>query len=92
MSSTECSSSPCVRRGHEASHSPTDPVYDKSFFVPPTLSIDIYAGRDDNKNNLLGLCGRFLMRCVYPFIAVDTLIIVAEEQTSPGFSDDYQNL
>ena len=32
------------------------------------------------------------MRCVYPFIAVDTLVIVAQELTYPGCNDEYQHL
>jgi hypothetical protein len=51
-----------------------------------------YAGSDDDKTDPLRPCGRFLMRCVYPFIAVDTLVVVAQEQISPGYSDEYQYL
>ncbi|KAI9431818.1 hypothetical protein H4582DRAFT_2062416 [Lactarius indigo] len=46
---------------------------------------------DDDKNPFAD-CGRFLMRCVYPFIVVDTLVVVAQELTSPGCTDKYEYL
>ncbi|KAI9435703.1 hypothetical protein H4582DRAFT_2079310 [Lactarius indigo] len=46
---------------------------------------------DDDKNPFAD-CGRFLMRCVYPFIVVDTLVVVAQELTSLGCTDKYEYL
>lgn len=49
----------------------------------------IRANSKPGKIPAIEACGRFLLRCVHPFVAADTLMIVAREQVSPGSSRKY---
>ncbi|KAH9039662.1 hypothetical protein EDB85DRAFT_2141166 [Lactarius pseudohatsudake] len=92
MSSTDRSSSPYTRRDRgqedrEMSQNPSSrPSEEPS---KPSKKKKTRKKSDDEMTPFVE-CGRFLMRCVYPFMVVDTLIIVAQEQTSPGCADKYE--
>ncbi|KAH9024767.1 hypothetical protein EDB85DRAFT_1894198 [Lactarius pseudohatsudake] len=94
MSSTDRSSSPYTRRDRrqedrEMSQNPSSrPSEEPS---KPSKKKKTRKKSDDEMTPFVE-CGRFLMRCVYPFMVVDTLIIVAQEQTSPGCADKYEYL
>ncbi|KAN0130316.1 hypothetical protein V8E53_011862 [Lactarius tabidus] len=84
MSSTN-RSSPSTHRGHESTQPTSEPEEEH-----PTP-------KNKNKSNpgkipAIEACGRFLLRCVHPFVAADILMVVAREQVSPGSSRKYRFL
>jgi hypothetical protein len=60
-------------------------------FLVPQLVL-IRADRNPGKIPAIEACGRFLLRCVHPFVAADILMVVAREQVSPGSSRKYRFL
>ncbi|KAH9050804.1 hypothetical protein EDB87DRAFT_1755672 [Lactarius vividus] len=92
MSSTNRSSSPytCRDRWQEDREMSQNPSSRSS--EEPSKKKNTTRKKSDDEMSPFVECGRFLMRCVYPFIVVDTLIVVAQEQTFPGCADKYEYL
>ncbi|KAI9431146.1 hypothetical protein H4582DRAFT_2085408 [Lactarius indigo] len=94
MSSTDRSSSPYTRRdrGQEDRKMSQNPSSRPSEEPSKPSKKKTTRKKSDDEMSPFVECGRFLMRCVYPFIVVNTLIVVAQEQTSPGCADKYEYL
>ncbi|KAH9167311.1 hypothetical protein EDB89DRAFT_2232445, partial [Lactarius sanguifluus] len=83
MSSTDRSSSPYTRRNSGQDCETSQNLSNRSSSEEPSKKKTARKKKDDDMSPFAD-CGRFLMQCVYPFIVVDTLVVVAQEQTSPG--------
>ncbi|KAH8977902.1 hypothetical protein EDB86DRAFT_3091303 [Lactarius hatsudake] len=95
MSSTDRSSSPYTRRDRGQDRETSQNPSSRSSEEPSKKKKKTHGKSDDDTSDDISTfadCGRFLMQCVYPFIVVDTLVVVAQEQTSPGCADKYKYL
>ncbi|KAH8983888.1 hypothetical protein EDB86DRAFT_3084964 [Lactarius hatsudake] len=95
MSSTDRSSSPYTRRDRGQDRETSQNPSSRSSEEPSKKKKTHGNHKDDDTSDDISAfadCGRFLMQCVYPFIVVDTLVVVAQEQTSPECADKYEYL
>ena len=60
--------------------------------VPHTQILTDSIGSVVRRIPALEACGRYLLRCVHPFIVPDTLLVVAREKVCPGSCYKYKYL